>query len=247
MIIRPPLVTALDAAYEAFAAYPRPERIEASPVRNPAKILTTLSSAPLRSLTGEQIGPYAGWAITTVGSVVDYKHFLPRILEQAIRSPQWVGTQPQVIASRLKMAEWRTWPKFEQRAVLVVFQTAYSAALEQHPDDGADVSEWLCGLASLAEDVRPLLDEWITVATGQSLLQLANLATQLPALASLDPHEQIYWADVVPEIRAVIVAWLISPRVKAALARADGIGEDDMWRVSLAKDALADFTRPARH
>ena len=38
-----------------------------------------LTSAPLKELTGEEIGPYSGYAITTVGDADDYRHFLPRI------------------------------------------------------------------------------------------------------------------------------------------------------------------------
>src|SRR5690348_4317961 len=113
----PALSEAIEGAYAKFAAYGRPSKLETSPLRDPKAILATLTGAPLRELTGKQIGPYAGWALTTVGSVQDYKHFLPRILEQAVLAPEWMGTQPQVIAARLKRALWRGWPVSEQAAV----------------------------------------------------------------------------------------------------------------------------------
>lgn len=97
---------AIDCCYDLFARYPRPLAFQASPLRNPAEILKTLTAGPLRELTGEQIGPYAGYAITTVGDVDDYKHFLPRILEQAVQQPIWTGTEPPIIGQRLKMANW---------------------------------------------------------------------------------------------------------------------------------------------
>jgi hypothetical protein len=247
MMPGPALITALDAAYEAFAVYPRPQRIEASPIRDPAKILATLSSAPLRRLTGEQIGLYAGWALTTVGSVTDYKHFLPRILEQATLAPEWLGTEPPVIASKLKMAKWSTWPRSEQSAVIAVFQTAWRESIEQHPDDGADAPEWLCGLAALGEDIQPLLHVWLAHASGNSLLQIAKLTTELPALVSLDPRKQIFWAAVAPEVRAQIVSWLVSPQVGAALEAAEGVVDDDIWCIEQAESALADHARLARH
>ena len=246
MTLGPELIVALDGAYEAFANYPRPIRMEALPLRDPKKIIATLSSAPLRRLTGEQIGPYAGWALTTVGSISDYKHFLPRILEQAIRDPVWLGTEPPIIASRLKMAEWRTWPKSEQSAVVTVFQTAWHESNQHHPYE-ADASEWLCGLAALEEDIQPLLREWTTRAKGNSLLQIASLARELPALVSLDPDEQIFWADVAPEVRARIVFWLVSAEVGAALASAARVVEDDMWLIEQGVRALADYGRSTQH
>lgn len=243
-----PLLAALDAAYEAFSRYPRPQRLEAaSPTRDPAKILATLASAPLRSLSGEQIGPYAGWALTTVGSVGDYKHFLPRILEQAVRAPEWMGTQPPVVASRLNMAKWRTWPKLESAAVIEVFVAALRDSTCRHPNDGGDASEWLCALASLGEDVQPRLREWLDRGEGNSRLQIANLATQLPALTSLDTREQIFWADLTPEVRAEIVIWLTSAEVGAALAAATGIDANDAWLIEQGSNAIGNFGASTRH
>jgi hypothetical protein len=242
-----PLLAALDAAYEAFSGYPRPARMEASPARNAAKILTTLSSVPLRRLSSEQIGPYAGWALTTIGSVEDYKHFLPRILEQAVRAPEWMGTQPSIIASKLKMANWRTWRKRETKAVLDVFAAALRHAVLGHPDDEGDASDWLCALASLGEDVLPYLREWLRGAQGNALLQIANLAMQLPTLTSLDEREQIFWADLSAEARAAIVTWLTSAQVSAALAGAVGIDENDAWRIEQGSSAIANFLESPRH
>jgi hypothetical protein len=242
-----PLLAALDAAYEAFSGYLRPQQLEASPTRDSAKILATLSSAPLRSLSGEQIGPYAGWALTTVGSVEDYKHFLPRILEQAVRAPEWMGTTPPVVASRLNMAKWRTWPKPESAAVIEVFVAALRDSICRHPDDGGDASEWLCALASIGEDVQPRLRDWLNRGVGNGLLQIANLATQLPALTSLDAHEQIFWADPTPKVRNEIVTWLTSADVGAALLEAKGIHANDAWRIEQGFTAIGDFRATTRN
>ena len=64
--------------------------MEASPLRDAREILMVLSAVPLRELTGEQVGPYSGWAMTTVGNERDYRHFLPRILELAVVDPVWL-------------------------------------------------------------------------------------------------------------------------------------------------------------
>ena len=240
------LLAALDAAYEAFSSYLCPQQLEASPTRDPARILATLSSTPLRSLSGEQIGPYAGWALTTVGSVEDYKHFLPRILEQAVRAPDWMGTQPPVVASRLNMAKWRAWPKSESTAVIEVFVAALRDAICRHPDDGGDASEWLCALASIGEDVQPHLREWLDGGEGNSLLQIANLTTHLPALSSLNAREQVFWADLTPKVRSEIVTWLTSAEVGTALMEATGIDANDAWRVEQGSKAIGNFRASTR-
>lgn len=242
-----PLLAALDAAYEAFSGYLRPQQLEATPTRDATKILATLSSAPLGSLSGEQIGPYAGWALTTVGSVEDYKHFLPRILEQAVRAPEWMGTKPSVVASRLNMAKWRTWPKPESAAVIEVFVAALRDSICRHPDDGCDASEWLCALASIGEDVQPHLRDWLDGGKGNSLLQIADLATQLPGLASLDAHEQAIWADLTPKVRNDIITWLTSADVGAALTEATWINANDAWRIKRGSKAIGDFRALTRH
>ena len=83
-MLSPKLAAALQQAYQVFANLPRPAHLEAAPHRDGDRMLSSLTAAPLRELTGEQIGPYAGCAITTVGSERDYRHFLPRILELAV-------------------------------------------------------------------------------------------------------------------------------------------------------------------
>src|SRR5690348_5088149 len=94
---------AIEQYYAAFAAKPRPQKLEASPLRDPGAILATLTAAPLRELTGEQIRPYSGWAMTTVGTDRDYRDFLPRIFELAVIDPVWLGAEPPIMASRLNM------------------------------------------------------------------------------------------------------------------------------------------------
>lgn len=216
------LQQAIDAAYRAFAPYPRPTSLDASPLRDADEILRTLTSAPLRDLTDEQISPYAGWALTTVGSVWDYKHFLPRILEQAVLERAWVGVEPAVIASKLDMASWRTWPAAEQAAVSDVFSAAWAQTREMHPDEAdADAEDWLCGMAALGLDMAQPLAEWLSLPSTNALLQLASCLCRGRVFQE-DDDKSIWWSHVDKETRRTIVAWLRSDAVIHALA--DGAG-----------------------
>lgn len=232
---------AIDAAYRAFAAYPRPTSLDASPLRDADEILKTLTSAPLRDLTDEQIGPYAGWALTTVGSVRDYKHFLPRILEQAVGDQGWFGVEPTGIAMKLDMAGWRRWPEVEQAAVSDVFSAAWVQAREMHPDEER-AEGWLCGMAALGLDMARPLTEWLSSPSINALLQLASCLHR-GAVFQENDDKSLWWKYAGKEIRGTIVAWLLNDTVIHALVNgARGVSESDRWLLEQALAVLA----PAR-
>lgn len=76
----------LDDTYKVFARYRRPLVLHASPLRDAEKLLKRLTSKSLRSLKVANVQEYASAALTTVGSVENYKHFLPRLLDLAVES-----------------------------------------------------------------------------------------------------------------------------------------------------------------
>ena len=211
---------AIDAAYRVFAPYPRPTALDASPLRDADEILRTLTSAPLRELTDEQISPYAGWALTTVGSAWDYKHFLPRVLEQAVHERAWVGVEPAVIATKLEMADWRTWPTAEQAAVSDVFSAAWAQTRETHPDEER-AEDWLCGMAALGLDMAQPLAEWLSLPSTNALLQLSSCVRRGRVFQE-DDDKSIWWSHVDKETRRTIVAWLRSDTAIDVLV--DGAG-----------------------
>jgi hypothetical protein len=168
---------ALERVYAAFAPYPAPARLEGAPHKDPAGMLRSLEAAPLRTLSDDQIAPYAGSALLTVGGVADYKHYLPRIIELGVRGSGQVGADAPIIAERLKRAAWRTWPEAEQVSVKSTFRAAWSWSVDQHPGFGASAEDWLCGIAALGEPIDPLLQEWSARASTEALLQSAWLAS----------------------------------------------------------------------
>lgn len=135
-MLTPKLVAAIEECYQAFAACPRPTSLGASPLRDGKEVLAKLSAAPLRQLTGEQLGPYASWALTTVGDGDDYRHFLPRIFELSVDNPVWLGAEPPVMADKLNRAEWRSWPTKQRNAARSFFHAAFDYVLRTHPDEG---------------------------------------------------------------------------------------------------------------
>ena len=221
---------AIDRAYVVFGLYPRPLALQTSPLRDGREILRTLTQAPLRDLRYEAIGPYAGWALTTVGNVGDYKHFLPRILEQAVIRDTWLGTAPPIIAERLKMGDWEAWPADEKAAITSFFTAAWGQASRRHPND-ADAVDWLCGIAALGLDVRVALTDWLRPPTIEAALQAARFLSMAPArIVGPGGSDGGYWTYVDDETCRSIGEWLASQEVCEALLRAaDEVEPEDRW------------------
>ncbi|KSB90242.1 hypothetical protein AS593_20315 [Caulobacter vibrioides] len=234
----PELQAALDAAYDVFARYPRPGALEASPHRDPARILADLSSAPLRDLPGEKIRYYAAVAISTVGDDRAYRHFLPRILDIAVDGGcEGAGVEPESLAGKIAHAGFEGWPKRERMAVLELFDAASRQAIEE-PLDQATPEPWLIGLAELGGSASPLLGAWLTAGSINAALHLVEAVRSQAFRRS--GHDDP--AKSHPEARAVRL-WLRSPPVLARLETLLlEVPQDETWRVeaALIESAMAD-------
>lgn len=75
-----------------------------------------LAERPLEELLSNDLSYYALKAITTFGTVNDFKHFLPRIFELTVRDRDFV-VDCEIVYGKLREASWRDWPPMEQRAI----------------------------------------------------------------------------------------------------------------------------------
>lgn len=220
------LLPALDELYAAFADVPRPTRLETAPSRDGRRILRDLTAAPLRQLPDDNIGPYTGWAMTTVGGAADYQHFLPRIVELTVTNPVWTGAHPAVIAGRMNMAQWRTWPSLRSTAILRFFEQAFREALALRPDESQDAEAWLCGLAVLDQPINDLLTLWLEMSAPNAALQLAAFAQEGRPLG--ESLAEGYWGEAEAVDR--VAAWLRGEAVGQKLAAGlESCPLDDRW------------------
>lgn len=222
---------AIERSYSAFANLPRPQKLVASPLRDAGKILRTLTSAPLRELNNEQVGPYAGWAITTVGNDRDYRHFLPRIFELAATDPVWLGAEPPVMASRLNMATWRSWPAEQQAALLHFFCAAFEAVVERHPQLGQSADLWFCGIVTLGESPLPIFERWCLSSSPNAALHMASFI--ISEGRNLSRHAEVrgaFWDGVSEDVRLEVAKLLKSQRTAEFLQAAAGqVSEEDQF------------------
>jgi len=231
---------AIERAYDVFARYARPAVLEASPVKNADAILRSLSLAPLRDLSEDKVGPYAGSALYTVGNVQDYKHFLPRILEIAFAGSRgWVGCVPPAIANHLVYARWRDWPTKEVDAVRLAFQEGWTLARDQNPNGARNASEWLCALSILEEPIDDLLDDWLDTPSVNAVLQLADFVGSAPTEMFGRIGDAAYWSSVDEGRRQKVASWMLTDPVAGALGFARrAVGEEDLWSLDRALDVI---------
>ncbi len=212
------LLAAIERVYAAFGDEPAPLKLKASPYKDGPGMFRALKAAPLRELDDAAIGPYASSALLTVGSPDDYRHFLPRILELAVQGRVWTGYEPAIIAGRLSMCAWRTWPSERQGAVTAVFEAAFDA--ERDAEEG-QAEDWLCGLAAMEEPVAMRLHGWIEGASLDGLLQLADwrastLNLDYPSEEPLGP----FWSDIDEACRSELQDILLGKRLAERLETA---------------------------
>ncbi|MFG3343292.1 hypothetical protein [Glycomyces sp. NPDC048151] len=211
------LADAVDRLYAAFESVPRPETIDrCDHCWTEQEAAAVLRPVPLRDLSADELRPYAASVLLTVGSVADFRYFLPRILEIACTDGfNWPDLEP--LAGRLRDAEWETWTAEEQAAIRGVLWASWRQVLSGHPDNwGADTV--LCAIGNAEDDLTPYLDEWA------ASLRRTAAANELRDLLQYSTS----WRSEVPRLTnafwdgrdAQVIEWLTGPALRAALAEA---------------------------
>ena len=77
---------------------------------------------------------YATDALLVWGNETDFKHFLPRIFELAVAHGEEF-VDPQIVFHKLRHADWRYWPMFEQSAIEHFFDPLCSRIHEVQPHE----------------------------------------------------------------------------------------------------------------
>jgi hypothetical protein len=222
------LQRAIAEVYRVFAKYPHPAELEIEDYRDPEKVRRGLASKPLSELGGEELGAYAGWAMTTVGDANDYRHFLPRILELGLLDLPWMGLEPWGIAGKLTYGDWRKWPSEEQGAIEAFFQSAWAVTVA---DDWIE-PRWFVGLVHLGLDIDPALQVWIEATSPSAIAKCADVIEDdiAPNFLRLNGHLA---SGMKLEHRERFRAWLLSAPVRArmldALQSTDEQWEHHFW------------------
>jgi hypothetical protein len=219
---------AVERLYDAFSTYPKSRKLDGSEHRNLDNILKDITSVPLRALTELELGSYPLWATTTVGTIEDYKHFLPRIFDLVMRGGiDDLSGDPAGLAHKLNYNDLRTWPKKEQEAILEFFKSAFLCAYHGSELTHSAYDNWMECLIALQVDVASLLES--VAADKPTILQ--NYAMFIQEL--LDLYQQRKSIPVDVTIPSSTLDWMmnetsIETKLRAAIKVSNVQYRDDI-------------------
>lgn len=129
-----------------------------------------LLSKPLPELSENEIIRFMHSAGSTFGNVIDYKHFLPRILE-IMTLPKNSLLPDFIDFEKLNYLEWETWPYEEQEAIHKYFMLLWKMTLtNNHISQIEDVLAILSKYGSLTF----ALETWAQSMTHESIVYLTD-------------------------------------------------------------------------
>jgi hypothetical protein len=215
------LQASVRALYDVFSAYARPKYLPGAmgdiAVSNDS---CGLLSKPIRELTIEDLKYYSYSAITTLGSVNDFKFYLPRVLELVSLDPSVLDVA--IVFSKLSYGRWDTWPTTEQRSLLAYLANFWENTLLCSPAL-CDARSCLDGLAQAKVDIAPFLDTWALFCDEHETAVEHLIEFCTPEIGDSDNTERIRfssWLTYLPDQMELIRSWLFSPRIKEIVLRA---------------------------
>jgi hypothetical protein len=139
--------------YRVFSRYPRPSQLEGCPCCTDAETSRFLASKPLHTLTATELSHYAFKALSTWGTLDDFRYFLPRILE--LTALEQLDCDTEVTLGKLGYANWTDWPADEQKAVWEYVAAFWVQSIRS--DDICQADAVLCGFSLSSSDISLLL------------------------------------------------------------------------------------------
>jgi len=151
------LAAAIEFLYATFADLPRPVKVDCCPCCVHEEDRRTMETKPLRELAWRDLASYVTSARPSEGYFPDYLYFLPRIMEIAATDPDW-WPDPYMACIPISQTDPALWTPVRRQALQDFFHALIDHLLSPDEENIRSVDEWLCGIASIHFNVRPLLD-----------------------------------------------------------------------------------------
>ena len=204
--------------YEVFAGYPKPKDFPTCECCVSDQQMRALLKRKLHELTIEELSGYVMGVFLTVGSVADFKYFLPRIIELVTTRDWLADLEPEIALERLRLAGWDEWPERERSAVLRVLEEKYSSLLNDEDSDSFEIDGWICALGQCVPDITPYLDQLLGSSHVLDFVE-RNFKSWQVGEELANP----FWRENAPENAARVLAWLNSAEVKRLLSEEYGM------------------------
>jgi hypothetical protein len=217
---------AINELYRQFGRYSFPHAMQPDPAFPGFCDDGPLRAAELPKLPAEAFQRYAWKAVTTWGSVNDFKHFLPRILELIALGETGIAFDAASTLEKLNYGRWRTWPSSEQVAIEAYLFALWDTWLRQPIEVYAAIYEsyceayfWLDRILKIDDRPAGYLTLWRERLESQETRVLS--ASQLCAgyLSVWHPNfvSEPDWIDGSPAANRLLIEWFANPRTSELL------------------------------
>ena len=220
---QPELVAAIEHLYGVFAKYPRPLAIKCCPCGCTKPDATNhLVAVPLREIPFAEMLDYCFRAITTQGSVDDFKYLLPRLMQGISEKP--CGCNPEILFGKLRTAKWLTWQEDEIRAVQVYLRALWHTTLNAFPLEEQlpaffEIETVLASIAVTGEDLEWFLNTWTLAETQEADRNLVQFVTLFgDNFTEGRTFHKAFWAESLPQATA-LRNWLLRDGTRQRLQR----------------------------
>jgi len=233
---------AIENLYKVFSRYRKPRVIEVCPCGCTREhVIAGLLDVPLTNLSLRDLMLYSADAMTTVGTEVDFKYFLPRMLH--LITIEEYGYDVDFLFGKLRYARWHTWPEDERAAVREYLRALWFQTLDQYPlvlrtPSLTYVGDLVSGIGSTGEDLSWYLAQWEESDSPASTWNLAELV--LEVANDLKEYGQVKFAfwDKLPQQVEQLSIWLKRPAVLRRLRNADLAAVTESLRPESIPEAL---------
>jgi hypothetical protein len=171
----------------------------------------------LTELSCDDLRRYAFKAMSTWGTVEDFRHFLPRIFELVATSGDF-PIEIEVAIGKLDYGKWRSWAEVERIAVEHFISAWWSNALSQPLTDSTQLlaDDVLCSIAQVCDDIDSHLTHWDSRVDVEAALHLAALIDwNFDSLCKKDRLGSAFWENEFTMRQAI--AWLKRPAIRERL------------------------------
>jgi hypothetical protein len=207
------LVEAVERLFGAFADVKRPTTIATCPccfTDEQAAELLAPSPPP------ELVLDYAAHAMGTIGGVDDLRYFTPRILRLLLVAEPAPWPELEIVADRLRRAEWTTWPPPEREAIRDVLRAVWAQTLATHPSH-PDLDTALCAIGNAEDDLDPYLADW-TAALSRGSAPAGHQLSDLLAWGVRSKRGRYRLTNAFWSHRdGPVTSWLVSESTRAAI------------------------------
>ncbi len=193
--------------------------------------ILVVENVPLHQRKASEFKSYEWKAITTLGSVDDYKHFLPRLLElcaeQHRRDVLFWGTRTAddwspgldlyMMSMKLEYAGARTWPEAERAALRAVGVAMWWWQLSLRGQFHGGVGHALAFIAAIGGPWAGLLNESLQKAEGEELAAFSQFIYGTITLSNKGPGTIYNRIGNDPASADEFEQWILNPDVEKAL------------------------------